>query len=157
NGTAAGTVGTPTTSDHWIFPGPRTATDSTTWVAITNPGQADAKVTVQAVPSTKEVVAPVTVSVAPDGVERVQIGACATADSRKECADVSPGTRYSLDVRADEGIQVVAQLLERGDNLLAAPLGVIASAQSWTFAVNDADGEVDTLLSVFDAQAAPAT
>jgi hypothetical protein len=79
NGTVAGTVGTPATSDHWIFPGPRTATDRTTWVAITNPGDTDAKVTVQPVASTKEVVPPVLVSVAPGAVVWVQIGGCANA------------------------------------------------------------------------------
>jgi len=157
NGAVAGTVGTPTTSDHWIFPGPRTATDRMTWVAIANPGDTDAKVTVQPVVVTKEVVAPVSVSVAPGSIDWVQIGACSRAATAKECANVAPETRYSLDVRADEGAQIVAQVIERGANVLAAPLGVITPATTWVFPVSGVDaGEVSTRLSIFNAQAAPA-
>src|SRR5262249_13677368 len=92
-----------------------------------------------------------------DGVAWVQIGRCATAASAKECANVAPRTRYSIDVRTDEGIQVVAQMLERGASVLAAPLGVSAPATTWTFPVSTVTGEVDRRLSIFDAQAAPAT
>jgi hypothetical protein len=157
NGTVADTVGTPTTSDHWIFPGPRTATDRTTWVAITNPGDTDAKVTVQPVPSTRAVIAPVSISVPPDALAWVQIGACASAHTAKECANVAPDTRYSLDVNADEGAQVVAQMIEQGTNVLTAPLGVITPATTWVFPVNSVGaGEVSTRLSIFNAQAARA-
>jgi hypothetical protein len=158
NGTAASTIGAPTTSDHWVFPGPLTATDRTTWLAIANPGNTDASVTVQPVPSTTAAVAPVSVSVAPDAIAWVQIGACSTAGTAKECANVAPNARYSLDVRADGGAQIVAQVIERGNNVLAAPLGVIAPATTWVFPVSGvAVGEVSTRLSIFNAQATPAT
>jgi hypothetical protein len=158
NGTVAGTVGTPTTSDHWIFPGPRTAPDRTTWVAITNPGITDARVTVLPVTSTNNVVAPVSVSVAPDAIVWVQIGACTRAGAAKDCANVASGVRYALDVRADEGAQVVAQIIERGPNILAASLGVITPATTWILPVSGVDaGEVSTRLSIFNGQASRAT
>jgi hypothetical protein len=158
NGTVAGTVGTPSPSDHWIFPGPRTATDRTTWVALTNPGDTDAKVTVQPITSSKQVVTPASVSVAPDAIVWVQIGACTSAVTAKECANVAPDSRYSLDVRADEGAQIVAQVIERGANALVAPLGVITPATTWVFPVSGIGaGEVSTRLSIYNGQAARAT
>jgi hypothetical protein len=157
NGGAAGGLGSPAAADHWVFPQQQLALDGTTWVALTNPGNADAKVAVQAMPASKEVVAPVTFSLAPESVEWVQIGSCATAADTKQCSNVPAGSQYSVDVRADEGVPIVAQLLERSATALAAPLGTITPHTEFVFPVSSVIGGGDTRLSIFDGQAAPAT
>ncbi|HET9729913.1 MAG TPA: DUF5719 family protein, partial [Acidimicrobiia bacterium] len=147
------TLGATSTSDHWTFPEVRTSTDMHAWVAIVNPSLSTANVDVVAIPDTNIAIPPTTVTVAADDVVWVQLGDCRPGTG---CLSVPNGSRFSVDVHADENVGVVAQLLERGLTGVSAPLGVTAAAPAWTFATSTATGEVSTVLSFVEPLAQPA-
>jgi hypothetical protein len=129
----AATVGATTGSDHWMLPDASLADDASSVVAIKNLGP-DAEVLVGAVTDDGEPLPPVELSVGEDDVVTVQLGNC-DAESL-ECLPVPRGARYALDVRADEGGDIVVQALARAGSGSARPgvaaaFGVPADARTW--------------------------
>jgi hypothetical protein len=154
---AAWSVGSPASSDRWTFAGARDRVDESSWVAIANVGTSDAPVTVQPLLSTKQVVAPAMLTIAPDDIVWVQLGECASQRATVAgCVTLPTGARYSLVVSSDSGSAIVAQMLTRGAEVVTAPLGAFAPETTWVFAVSRVTHERETLLSFVDAQAVAA-
>lgn len=154
-------MGTPVTATDWDFAGGQGAARSNAFVAIANVGTDDAQVDVQAMPETsKRALAPVSLNVAQDDVVWVYLGHCATAPT-KACIPVPDGVRYSLDVRSEQNVSIVAQTLARFQDpdtavgVVTSP-GGIAPARGWAFARDNAAGLRSTTLSFFNPGAAPA-
>jgi hypothetical protein len=159
--TAAGTpgvalsIGSPAAASEWTFAGGVGERNSTAVVAIANVGGDDAQVTVQATAeSSKQALVPTSLTVAQDDVASVQLGQCAAATS-KACINIPAGLRYSLDVRSEQNIAIVAQTLTRFDDApdvvgtVTSP-GAFAAARGWAFARSRVSGERSTTLSFFN-------
>ncbi len=154
-------LGAPTTATDWTFAGATARPGATALVAIANVGNDDAQVDVQATAeSTKQALAPVTVAVAQDAVTWVTLGRCSAANARS-CIAIPDGVRYSLDVRSEQNVSIVAQTLTRYDDAPTA-VGVVTSAgatvpaRAWAFARSRVQGEQSTELSFFNPSAGPA-
>lgn len=154
-------IGSPIAATDWRFPGGVAQTGSTGWVAIANVGDADAQVDVQPTAETSTQTLPATtLTVAQDDVAWVQLGQCA-GTATKACVPLPVGMRYSLDVRSEQSVSIVAQTLTRfGDapdlvGTVTSP-GAVAPARSWAFARSRVGGERTTTLSLFNPAAAPA-
>jgi hypothetical protein len=155
-------MGAPTIATEWTFAGATAEPGSVAYVAIVNVGSDDAQVDVQAsAESSKQVLAPASVTVAQDAVVWVALGQCSTA-AGKGCVSIPDGARYSLDVRSEQNVSIVAQTLGRLDatgtvvGTVTSP-GGIAPARSWAFARSRVTREKTTTLSLFNPTAAPAT
>ena len=159
--TAAGTpgvalsIGSPAAASEWTFAGGIGERGSTAVVAIANVGGDDAQVDVQATAeSSKQTLAPTNLTVAQDDVAWVQLGQCAAA-SGKACVNIPAGVRYSLDVRSEQNVSIVAQTLTRFDDAPAivgtvTSPGAFAPARGWAFARSRVNGERATTLSFFN-------
>jgi hypothetical protein len=153
------TLGAPAASDHWVAADGATVAGATGWVAISNDGVDDAQVAVQAVQENGEAVAPVMLGLAQDEVTWVQVGNC--PQNTDECVPVPAGARYSIDVRSDRGVPVVAQTITRsrpgGDGVGAATtLGATRPAAHWGFATSRVGGQRSTMLAFVNPLAQPA-
>jgi hypothetical protein len=159
-------LGSPVTAPEWIFPGAVGHPGSTAVVAIVNVGSDVAQVDVQATAnSSKPVLNPVTLTVAQDDVAWVQLGHCTatstgSATGVKACISVPEGVPYSLDVRSERNVPVVAQTLTHFDdppNVVGAVTspGGIQPARAWVFARSVVRGERTTTLSFFNPGAEP--
>jgi hypothetical protein len=154
-------LGSPAAAADWTFTGGVAQPGSTTVVAIANVGRDAAQVDVQATAeSSKQTLAPTNLTVAQDDVAWVQLGQCAAAPG-KACVNIPAGVRYSLDIRSDQNVSIVAQTLTRFENAPAivgttTSPGAIAPARDWAFARNRVSGERATTLSMFNPSAAPA-
>jgi hypothetical protein len=152
-------LGSPAAAAEWTFTGGVAQPGSTAVVAIANVGRDAAQVDVQATAeSSKRTLAPTNLTVAQDDVAWVQLGQCA-ATPGKACVNIPAGVRYSLDVRSDQNVSIVAQTLTRFDNAPAivgtvTSPGAFAPARSWAFARNRVSGERATTLSLFNPSAA---
>ncbi len=154
-------LGSPTAAADWTFAGGVAQPGSTAVLAIANVGPDAAPVDVQATAeSSKQLLAAVNLTVAPDDVAWVQLGQCGAA-SGKACVNIAAGVRYSLDVRSDQTVSIVAQTLSRIDDApdvvgtVTAP-GLLAPARGWAFARSRVNGERSTTLSLFNPGAAAA-
>jgi hypothetical protein len=146
----ATTLGTPVSSDHWMFAGGELATGSSSWVAIANDGTDDAQVSVQAFTGNYKPVAAVTVAVGQDDVEWVQLGNCKAGAT--DCMPLPDGGSYGLDVRADSGVPIVAQALTRYSHLAevggaTTAIGTTQAATRWAFATSFVGSEHSTTLA----------
>jgi hypothetical protein len=148
-------VGSPAAAADWTFAGGVAAPGSTAVLAIANVGSDAAQVDVQATAeSAKQPLAPVNLTVAQDDVAWVQLGQCVAA-SGKACVNIADGVRYSLDVRSEQNVSIVAQTLTRFDDAPAivgtvTGPGLIAPARGWAFARSRVNGERQTTLSLFN-------
>ena len=160
-------LGSPVTAADWTFAGAVGHPDSTAVVAIANVGNDIAQVDVQATPNTsKQTVNPASISVAQDDVAWVQLGHCGAsppaASKPKACINVPDNVAYSLDVRAEQNVAVVAQTLTHFDDAgdivgaVTSPGGV-GPARQWVFARSVVAGERTTTLSFFNPGAAPSS
>jgi hypothetical protein len=155
-------LGIPATATDWEFSGGIAEPNSNAVVAIANVGSDDAQVDVQATAElSKGTIAPASLAIAQDSVAWVTVGEC-TAVSGKACIKIPPRVRYSLDVRSEQNVAIVAQSLTRfgARGTLVGSLtvpGAIAPARSWAFARSRVDGEVSTTVSVFNPEATAAT
>jgi len=90
----------------------------------------------------------------------VQIGQCVAALG-KACVSIPAGVRYSVDVRSEQNVSIVAQTLSRFEaasgfvGTVTAP-GAFAPARRWAFARSRVNGERSTTVSVFNPAAVPA-
>jgi hypothetical protein len=129
----ATSIGAVKPATEWWFTGGDTRAGASTFVAIANVGQLDARVNVQVQAGSETIVHPVQTTVPSGGVNWVQIGDC--EDSAPGCLDVPGGTRYVLLVQSDSDAPIVAQTLSRfdGDNALGAATSVGSSepARQW--------------------------
>lgn len=149
-------LGAPVSATDWTFTGGAQFPGSTVLIAIANVGGENAQVDVQATAESakQKPLAPVSVDVAQDDVVWVTLGQC-TAAAAKTCISVPDGVRYSLDVRAEQNVAIVAQTLTRFDDppgvsgVVASPGGV-APARAWAFARSSVSGERSTTLSLFN-------
>ena len=155
----ASTLGSPAASTEWTFAGQLDHAGASAVVAIANVGDDDAQVDVQATAeSGKATIAPTSLTVAQDDVVWVQLGRCAAG--AKACIAIPDGVRYSLDVRSEQDVSIVAQTLTRfaggtGDVGTVTALGGIEPARSWAFARSSVVGEQSTTLSFFNPGADP--
>jgi hypothetical protein len=138
----ATTIGATDGSDHWTFAEGANLSGTQSWVALANVGGADTQVTLQVLGEKNLQLRPTTVPLPQDGVVWVQLGKCAPKDNT--CVNIPQGTRYGLDVRADQGMKIVAQELERLNDSAAGSgattsLGFTSTAASWVFARSHAD------------------
>jgi hypothetical protein len=159
----ATTLGTPTSSDRWLFADGATANDATTRLAIANIGAADADVDVdvQILPENDQVVPAVTLSVAQDEVVWAQVGGCAPAGGADNCVPAPANVPYAIDVHTEGGGTIVAQTLTRGAENSAQPgaatsLGSPQPARSWVFARDRVDRERSTTLAILNPLTQPA-
>jgi hypothetical protein len=164
---AAGTVGvamslgSPASATDWTFAGGVGQPSSTALVAIANVGDDVAQVDVQATAdAAKQAIAPTSLTVAQDDVVWVLLGHCTPA-SGKACVSIPDGVRYSVEVRSEQNVSIVAQTLTRlggGPGLLGAATapGEIVPARGWAFARSRVNGESSTTLTFFNPGAAPA-
>jgi hypothetical protein len=154
-------IGAPASATDWTFAGGVVAPNSTALVAIVNVGDDAAQVDVQATTeSAKQVIAPKSVAVGQDDVVWVQLGHCATAAGR-QCVAIPDGADFSLDVRSEQDVAIVAQTLSRfGDapGLVgtATSPGEVAPARAWAFGRMRAGDERSTMLTLFNPGAGPA-
>ncbi len=154
-------LGAPTTGSEWNFASVTAEPNSVALVAIANVGNDDAQVDVQATAeSAKQVLAPASLTVAQDAVVWVSLGQCSAA-SGKACVSIPNGVRYTLDVRSEQNVSIVAQTLTRFDARgsvvgTATSPGASTPARSWAFARSRVAGERNTTLSLFDPGASPA-
>ena len=147
-------LGAPAPSDHWTFPGNVVLAHTNAWVALTNVGTQDALVDVQAAPDQKQTVAPAALTIAPDAVTWVQLGHCGGQDANS-CLAVPEGDGYVLTAHAEQGGQIVAQILTRGTDTRApvgadAPMGLVDPSHRVAFAISRVRAEQSTTLSVFN-------
>jgi hypothetical protein len=166
----AQSLGSPVVSTEWTFTGGIAEPGATAVVAIANVGDGDAQVDVQA---TAEVgttpLAPTSLTVAQDEVVWVQLGQCPSgtkasgtnASGTKGCIRIGDGVRYSLDIRSEQNVAIVAQTMTRFANgagttgtLLAT--GATQPARAWAFGRSSVNGVSSTLLSFFNPGADPA-
>jgi len=152
----ATTLGATDASDHWTFAEGANLTDTESWVALANVGGADTQVTVQVLGEKNLQLRPTTVPLPQDGVVWVQLGHCAPKDAA--CVNIPGGTRYGLDVRADQGMRIVAQEIERLNDSPAGSgattsLGFTNSATSWVFARSRADVSHGSSLALLNSLA----
>ncbi len=165
--TAAGTpgvamsVGSPAAATDWTFAGGVEQPSSTALVAIANVGDDAAQVDVQATAeSAKQAIAPTSLTVAQDDIAWVSLGHCPPASS-KACVSIPDGVRYTLEVRSEQSVAIVAQTLTRlggAPGLVGtttAP-GEIVAARAWAFARSRVNGESSTTLTLFNPGAAAA-
>ncbi len=155
-------LGAPTVATEWTFAGATAEPDSVAYVAIANVGSDDAQVDVQAnAESSKQALVPATVTVAQDAVVWVSLGQCA-AGSGNACVSIPDGVRYSLDVRAEQNVSIVAQTVGRFDatgtvvGTVTSPGGIVP-ARSWAFARSRVTREKTTTLALFNPTATAAT
>ena len=161
----AQTLGSPVVSTDWTFTGGIAEPGATAVVAIANVGDGDAQVDVQA---TAEVgttpLAPTSLTVAQDEVVWVQLGQCssgAKASGAKTCIRIGDGVRYSLDIRSEQNVAIVAQTMTRFANGAGATGTLLATgatqpARAWAFGRSSVNGVSSTLLSFFNPGADPA-
>ncbi|HUI47162.1 MAG TPA: hypothetical protein VL119_00595, partial [Acidimicrobiia bacterium] len=147
---------------HWSFAGGIARRDSSSYVAITNVGDDAAQVDIQAAAqSPKAAIAPASLNLAQDDVAWVQIGQCPASSRAKACISVPSGVRYSLDIRSESGIAIVAQTVDRfalaDGGGTTSLLGGLVPATAWTFARSTVPGESETDLSFVNPGAVPAS
>ncbi len=155
-------LGAPATATDWLFAGGIAAAGSNAVVAIANVGNNDAQVDVQATAEagSRHNLAPASLQIAQDAVAWVSIGACGTA-SAKSCISVPDGVRYSLDVRAEQNVPIVAQTLTRFGSggsppgTVTSPGGIVPE-RAWAFGRSRVKGEVTTTVTLLNPTAAPA-
>jgi Family of unknown function (DUF5719) len=159
-------MGSPVAGTDWSFAGATAEPGSSALVAIVNVGDDDAHVDVQATAArSKQALASASITVAPDDVMWLLLGQCApaatkTPASRTGCVSIPSGVSYSLDVRAEEGVSIVAQTLTRFAatdvvGTVTSPGGV-EPANDWAFARSRVRGERSTSLSLLNPGAVPA-
>jgi hypothetical protein len=160
-------LGSPVSGPDWTFAGAIGHAGSTAVVAIANVGDDSAQVDVQATAnSTKRTLNPVTLSVAQDDVVWVQLGHCTPGSvgvgkPAQACISVPDDVAYSLDIRSEQDVPVVAQTLTHFDDSpsvvgVVTALGGLQPARSWVFARSGVGAERSTTLSFFNPGAAPA-
>ena len=154
-------IGAPAAATAWTFAGGVAPARSTALVAIVNVGDDAAQIDVQAtVESSKQVIAPTSLTLGQDDVVWVQLGHCATA-AGQPCVAVPEGATYSLDVRSEQDVAIVAQTLSRFDDApdivgtVTSP-GEIAPARAWAFARMHVSGDRSTTITLFNPGAGPA-
>jgi hypothetical protein len=158
-------LGSPVTAPDWTFAGAVGHPDSTAVVAIANVGDDAAQVDVQATAnSSKQVLNPATLTVGQDEVAWVQLGHCNAAGDAgkiaKACISVPDGVAYSLDIRSEQNVPIVAQTLTHFDdapNVVGAVTssGGIQPARAWAFARIVVGGVRTTTVSFFNPAAEP--
>jgi len=159
-------MGSPVAGNDWTFAGATAEPKSSAIVAIANIGSDDAHVDVQATAQTsKQALASASVTLAPDDVTWLVLGSCTaptkTPASGTGCVTIPNGVSYSLDVRAEQNVAIVAQTLTRFRDAPAV-VGTVTSpggvepARDWSFGRSRVDGERSTSLSLFNPGAAPA-
>ena len=158
----AQSLGSTTSAMHWSFAGGIARRDSSSYVAITNVGDDAAQVDIQAAAqSPKAAIAPASLNLAQDDVAWVQIGQCPASSRAKACISVPSGVRYSLDIRSESGIAIVAQTVDRfalaDGGGTTSLLGGLVPATAWTFARSTVPGESETDLSFVNPGAVPAS
>jgi hypothetical protein len=152
-------LGAPAASTDWTFVGNTATTGAAANVAIANVGNGEAQVVVQAVSeSSKQAIAPTSVTIAQDAVVSVTLGQCSTG--AKACVAIPTGARYSLDVHSEQNVAIVAQTLTRfalSRDIAGAATspGGITPARGWAFARSRAGGERSTWVSLFNPSADP--
>ncbi len=163
----ASALGSPVSGPEWTFAGAVGQPGSTAVVAIANVGDDSSQVDVQATAdSSKRTLNPVTLTVAQDDVVWVQLGHCNASSGSvgqlaKACISVPDGVAYSLDIRSEQSIPIVAQTLTHFDDapdvvgLVTTP-GAVQPARAWAFARSGVGSERNTTLSFFNPGAAPA-
>ncbi len=155
-------LGMTATATDWTFGGGIGGPNSNAIVAIANVGSDDAQVDVQATAETsKDTFAPVSLAVAQNSVAWVAVGEC-TAANGKACIKIPGRVHYSLDVRSEQNVAIVAQTLTRfgPDGTLVGTVtlpGALAPARSWAFGRSRVEAEVTTIVTLFNPEAAPAT
>ena len=157
----ATTLGTPTSSGHWLFADGTTTSGATTRLAIANVGGVDADVEVQILPENNRPVAAVTLSVAEDEVVWAQLGGCAPAGGVNNCVPAPANVPYAVDVHTEGSAAIVAQTLTRGAESSVEPgaatsLGSPQPARGWVFARDRVDGTRSTTLAIVNPLAQPA-
>jgi hypothetical protein len=128
---------------EWWFADGMTSDGTREAVVLTNVGSTDTQADVQGYPDGALALGPVTVTLPRDSVVRVPIGGCR---GTAPCVPVPARTGYALQVRADAGASVVAEVVRRsgtsqrpgGD---AISTGVTSPAKSWLFARSRVAGE----------------
>jgi hypothetical protein len=155
-------LGMPATASDWTFGGGIAESTSSAVVAIANVGSDDTQVDVQATTEvSKHTFAPVSLTIAQDSVAWVTLGDCPAA-AGKACIKIPPRVRYSLDIRSEQNVAIVAQTLTRfgADGALVGTVtmpGAIAPARSWAFGRSRVKSEVSTTVTLFNPEASPAT
>ena len=153
-------LGSPAAASEWTFAGGTNRPGSTSVVAIANVGTDDAQVDVQATAeSSKDVLAPVSLTVAQDDVAWVRLGNCPSS-SPTPCVNIPEGLRYALDVRSEQNVSIVAQALTRFDDAsdsvgTVTSAGAVGPSRSWAFARSLVAGERATTVSLFNPAAEP--
>lgn len=155
----ASTIGAPSAGDHVQFAAGATRTLEQAWLALANVGSNDAHVTVQAVTTSNDSVAPALVTLAPDDVVWVQLGGC-VGGAGTSCLSIPDGERFALDVRSDRGAPIAAQVLERpgarGVSGAMTSVGTRVPARAWELARVRLADDTATELAIFDPTAQPA-
>jgi hypothetical protein len=145
-------------SSRWWFPDGQTVADAQQWVAVTDLGQVDAHVVVQAGIRTG-IVQPVVLTVASGTVSWVQIGGCRR--TTKNCLAVPAASDFDLTVQADGNAPIVAQTLSR----FGAPktavgattsMGSTSAARVWVIPRTRARDEQSTSISLVNTRVAEA-
>jgi hypothetical protein len=155
-------LGAPATASDWTFGGGVAESSSSAVVAIANVGSDDTQVVVQATSEvSKHTFAPVSLTVAQDSVAWVTLGDCPAAAGRA-CIKIPARVRYSLDIRSEQNVAIVAQTLTRfgAQRTLVGTVtmpGAIAPARSWAFGRSRVKREVSTTVTLFNPEASPAT
>ncbi len=155
------TIGSPVAGTDWSFAGGVVEAGSVALVGIANVGTDSAQIDVQPQPERPKSAIPTTsLTLAQDAVVWVQLGGCSAATVRV-CANIPAGTRYSLDVRSEQDVAIVAQTLTRYGQASAAigvasTPGEMVAARSWAFARSRVNGERATNLSFFNPTAVAA-
>ena len=144
------TSGATETADEWWFADGTTADGIRDAVVLTNPGPTDTQVDVQGYPDGELALGPVTVALPRDSVLRVPIGGC--RGGAAPCVPVPARTSYALQVRADEGAPIAAEVVRRGGTAQqsygdAVSTGVTEAASSWVFGRSRAGGERSAFLA----------
>ncbi len=155
----ASTLGAPSQASAWVFAGGETRPDAAEWVAVADPGQLDAHVSVQGMVSANSVVAPVVIGVPSGGVAWVQIGGCGRKSG--SCLAVPDRTHFSVKVQADSGVPIIAQELSRFGTAsrpagALTSVGSVAPSRRWIFPRMLASGGQSTSLSLLNDTASAA-
>lgn len=142
----------------WWFADGVTADGTRAAVVLSNPGPTDTQADVQGYPDGQLALGPVTVTLPRDSVVRVPIGACR---GTAVCVPVPAKTGYALQVRADAGAPIVAEVVLRNGTAQrsggdAISTGVTVPAKSWVFARSRVAGETQAMLAIATTSASEA-
>jgi hypothetical protein len=143
-------AGATTATDEWSFADGTTADGTRDAVVLMNPASTDTQVDVQGYPDGDVALGPVTVAMPPDSIVRVPIGGC-RGDA--PCVPVPNRSAYALQVRADQGAPIVAEVVRRrgsaqrpGGDAISG--GVAVPATSWIFGRSRVGGERNGFLAL---------